>query len=93
MPANPTAADVATEANGLLTGLGILTFQIFPFALPLLVLCIGPLVVLAVAGALLVAPLIVPIWLARVVRRAAVARRSRKRGHVVTRSAQPQPSP
>ena len=57
------------------TGLGILTFQLFPFALPLLVLVIGPLVPLAVVGLLLAAPVVLPIWLARAVRRA----RSRRR--------------
>ena len=61
------------------TGLGILTFQLFPFALPLLVLVIGPLVPLAVVGVLLAAPVVLPIWLVRTVRRARSRRRDAAR--------------
>ena len=65
------------------TGLGILTFQLFPFALPLLVLVIGPLVPLAVVGLLLTAPVVLPIWLARAVRRARSRRRDAAAGLAV----------
>jgi membrane protein implicated in regulation of membrane protease activity len=72
----PSAADLAGEAGALSAGLGILTIQFFPFALPLIVLVIGPLAVLAVAGLVLALPILVPIWLAR---RALTALRRRPR--------------
>jgi hypothetical protein len=70
-----SSADVATELGGLSAGLGILTIQIFPFALPLLVLVVAPLALLAVAGLLLAIPFVLPVWLARTVLRG----RSRRR--------------
>jgi hypothetical protein len=73
--ATPSPGDVAAEANTLLTGLGILTFQLFPIALPLLVLVIGPLALLAVVGLLVAAPLVLPLWLFRMARRAWARRR------------------
>jgi membrane protein implicated in regulation of membrane protease activity len=72
----PSATDVAAEVGSLSTGLGILTFTFFPFALPLLILTFGPLLPLAVAGLLLAAPFVLPVWLWRLARR----RRSRARG-------------
>jgi hypothetical protein len=56
------------EVCSLSVGLGILTMALFPFALPALVL-LAPLALVAVAGALLAAPILVPLWLARNVRR------------------------
>ena len=67
--AAPSSAEVVTEANSLLAGLGILTIQLFPLALPLLVLVIAPLALVAAAGALLAAPFVLPVWLARKVLR------------------------
>jgi membrane protein implicated in regulation of membrane protease activity len=61
----PSAADLAGEAGALTTGLGIIIIQFFPFAMPLIVLVIGPLALLAVAGLVLALPILVPIWLAR----------------------------
>ena len=61
----PSLADLADAAGGLVVGLTTLTIQIFPFALPLLILVIGPLALLAVAGLLLALPILVPLWLAR----------------------------
>ena len=58
-------ADVAAEANALSAGLGIITIQIFPFALPLLLLCIAPLLPLVVVGLLLAAIFYVPVKLVR----------------------------
>jgi membrane protein implicated in regulation of membrane protease activity len=58
-------AELADEVGALTTGLGIITFQFFPFALPLLVLVIGPLAVLAVAGLLVALPVLLPLWLGR----------------------------
>jgi hypothetical protein len=78
-------ADVAAEAGSLMAGLGILTVQIFPFSLPLLILVVGPLLPLAVAGLLLAAPFLLPVWLARVVRRSRARRRASARPPASTR--------
>jgi hypothetical protein len=61
----PSAADLAAEAGALSTGLGIVTMQFFPFALPLLLLVVAPLAVLALAGAVLALPVVFAVWLAR----------------------------
>jgi hypothetical protein len=66
----PSSADVATEVANLSAGLGILTISLFPFALPALVLVIVPLMPLAIVGALVAIPFILPPWLFRTVRRA-----------------------
>jgi NADH:ubiquinone oxidoreductase subunit H len=78
----PSAADLASEAGMLVVGLTTLTIQIFPFALPLLILVIGPLAVLALAGLLLALPILVPLWLAR---RVMAAIRRRRDGAAVPR--------
>jgi hypothetical protein len=62
---SPSAADVVDVVGALNVGLGTLTFQLFPFALPLLILVVGPLAVVAVAGLLLALPIILPLWLGR----------------------------
>jgi hypothetical protein len=64
----PSPADVAAEAGGLIAGLGIVTMQLFPWALPCLILVIGPLAVLALAGLVLALPILVPLWLFRFLR-------------------------
>jgi len=75
--AGPSSADVATETNTLLAGLGILTFAIFPLALPgLLLFVIAPLALVALVGVLLAIPLVLPLWLARIVQRSRSRRRS-----------------
>lgn len=72
-----SSADVATEANTLLAGLGILTFAIFPVALPgLLLFVVAPLALVAVVGVLLATPFVLPVWLARIVLRSRSRRRS-----------------
>ena len=74
MPAHPTrplSTDVATEANGLLTGFGILTFALFPFALPGLLLAVAPLALVAMVGLVLAIPVLIPLWVVRAVRRRA----------------------
>lgn len=63
------ATDVADAAGAILAGLGILTIQFFPFALPLLVLVIGPLLLLALPLVVLAAPLLLLRALARRLRR------------------------
>jgi hypothetical protein len=60
----------------LLAGLGILTVTFFPFALPALLLVVAPLAVLALAGALLAMPVVVPLWLVRSLRRGRARRRA-----------------
>jgi hypothetical protein len=82
----PSVADVAAEANALSTGLGILTFTLFPWAVPGLVLVIGPLLLLAVPVLLLAGVVLLPVWLARVAR--ALIRR-RHEPHRRTRIAVP----
>ncbi len=62
----------------LVVGLTTLTIQIFPFALPLLVLVIAPLAVLGLAVAVLLLPILLPLWLARRIL-AALHRRSEPR--------------
>jgi len=84
---SPSPAELAGEAGMLVVGLTTLTIQIFPFALPLLILVIGPLAVLALAGLLLALPILVPIWLAR--RLTAALRRRRDTRSVVPRHGYP----
>jgi hypothetical protein len=60
--------DVAAEASTLSAGFAILTVQIFPFALPLLLLCIAPLLPLIVVGLLLAAIVYPPLRLVRYLR-------------------------
>jgi hypothetical protein len=79
----PSSAEVATEVNGLLVGLGILTMTLFPFALPGLLLAlplallVAPLALVAVAVLLVAGILVLPLRVARVVLRS----RSRRGGH------------
>jgi len=68
-PAGPSPADVASEGNALATGLGIITFTFFPFALPALVFVIAPLALLGLVAAVLAIPFVLPVWLVRRVRR------------------------
>jgi hypothetical protein len=75
-----SAADVASEAGGLLVGLGILMTAFFPFALPLLILTFGPLLPLALVGLVLALPIVVPYWLGRLLLRAVRRRRERRPG-------------
>jgi hypothetical protein len=72
---SPSAADLAVEAGGLIQGLGTLTIALFPFAIPLLVLVIGPLAVLGLAGLVLALPIVLPLWLGRLALRALRRRR------------------
>jgi membrane protein implicated in regulation of membrane protease activity len=62
---SPSAADLVGWVGALNVGLGTLTFQLFPFALPLIILVVGPLAVVAVAGLLLALPIMLPLWLGR----------------------------
>jgi len=58
-------AEVADQANALAAGLGLVTVTLFPFALPLVLLCIAPLLPLIVVGLLLAAILYPPLRLFR----------------------------
>jgi hypothetical protein len=64
-----SATDVADAGGMILAGLGIFTIQLFPFALPLLVLVIGPLVLLGLPLLILALPVLLPLWLFRALRR------------------------
>jgi hypothetical protein len=61
----PSTTDIAREVNIMLAGLGLLTVQFFPLALPLLLLTIAPLAVLALPLLLLGAVVILPLRLVR----------------------------
>jgi hypothetical protein len=70
---NPTASDVFEEASGWALGGGVLTFALFPFALPILLLTMAFLLPFALAGiaiALVVAVVAAPILLVRRIRAA-----------------------
>jgi hypothetical protein len=69
MHERPSSADLATEANSLATGLGIVTFALFPFAVPALIFVVAPLALVAVVGLVLALPVVLPVWLVRAVRR------------------------
>jgi uncharacterized membrane protein YedE/YeeE len=69
----PSSAELATEGNGLLAGLGILTVALFPIALPgLLLFVVAPLLLVAMVGLVLL-----PLWLARTLVRSRSRRRCR----------------
>jgi hypothetical protein len=79
---SPSPADLVGEVGMLVVGLTTLTIQIFPFALPLLILVIAPLAVLALAGLVLAIPILLPLWLGRLALRALRSRRGpRPVGH------------
>jgi hypothetical protein len=86
---SPNAADVAAEANALAAGLGLITVTLFPFALPLLLLCIAPLLPLIVVGALLAAILYLPVRLVRFLTRTVARRRAEHRRVTSRRTAPP----
>ena len=78
--ARPSSADVAIEANTLLTGLAILTIQAVPLALPgLLLFVVAPLALVAVFGLLLAIPFLLVPLLTRILRQ----RRNRRRNAAV----------
>jgi hypothetical protein len=81
MHANSSAddtLDLASVAGALGTGLSTLVIQLFPFAMPLLLLTVVPLVVLGMAVAVLALPVVLPLLLGRLAFRA--LRRERKPG-------------
>jgi membrane protein implicated in regulation of membrane protease activity len=63
------ATEIADAAGAMTAGLGILTIQIFPFALPALALVLAPLALLALPLLLLAVPLLLPLLLVRALRR------------------------
>jgi hypothetical protein len=70
---NPTASDVVEEASAWAIGGGVLTFALFPFALPILLLTVAFALPFALAGlaiALVVAVVAAPILLVRRLRSA-----------------------
>jgi hypothetical protein len=86
--------EVMDQASALGAGLGILTVQIFPFGLPLLLLCIVPLLPLVVLGLLLAAIFYLPLKLIRyLTRRRRPARLADSAEAVRSRSMRAQPGP
>jgi hypothetical protein len=70
---NPTASDVVEEVSAWAFGGGVLTFALFPFALPILLLTVAFVLPFALAGlaiALVVAVVAGPILLVRRLRSA-----------------------
>ena len=65
----PSPADVAAEVTSFSAGVGILTIPLFPFALPGLLLAVGPLIPVVLAAVVLAIPFVPLIWLVRGVRR------------------------
>jgi hypothetical protein len=68
-----SAADTASEAAGVMIGLGVLTMALFPFALPFLLLTV------AFAAPLLLLPLVAALPLAVVAGVVLAIRRIRRR--------------
>jgi hypothetical protein len=62
---SPSPLDLAGEAGSLVVGLTTVTIQFFPFALPLLILVIAPLALLGLAAAVLLLPIMLPLWIGR----------------------------
>jgi hypothetical protein len=70
---NPTTSDLFEEASAWALGGGVLTFALFPFALPILLLTVAFVLPFALAGlaiALVVAVIAAPILLVRRLRSA-----------------------
>jgi len=70
---NPTTSDLVEEASAWALGGGVLTFALFPFALPILLLTVVLVLPFALAGlaiALVVAVVAAPILLVRRLRSA-----------------------
>jgi hypothetical protein len=66
---NPTASDVVEEVSAWAFGGGVLTFALFPFALPVLLLTVAFVLPFALAG-LAIAVVAAPILLVRRLRSA-----------------------
>jgi hypothetical protein len=87
---NPTAPDVVEEASAWALGGGLLTFALFPFALPILLLTVAfvlPFVLAGLAIALVLSLVAAPILLVRRLRSAM------DRGGPPPRPATAQPAP
>ena len=70
---NPTASDVVEETSAWALGGGVLTFALFPFALPILLLTVAFVLPFALAGlavALVLSMVAAPILLVRRLRSA-----------------------
>lgn len=79
MPSHTTLSpsEVADGTATSITALSMIVLQFFPFAIPALVLVLAPLALLGAVAALLAAPIVVPVWLIRRVRRSRSERRAR----------------
>ena len=70
---NPTASDVVEQASAWALGAGLITFTLFPFALPILLLTVAfvlPFVLAGLAIALVLSVVAAPILLVRRLRSA-----------------------
>jgi hypothetical protein len=83
------ATDIADVGGAILVGLGIVTVAFFPFAVPLLILVIGPLALLALPLLLLALPLLPVLWLFRALRRRRRARIATSPSAYMTATNQP----
>jgi hypothetical protein len=81
MNAQDTKSSLAEVSAGVSTGmagLGIVTFALFPLTVPgLMLFVIAPLVLLAIVGAVLVMPVVLAIWLGRMILRSRSRNRAR----------------
>jgi hypothetical protein len=75
---SPSPVELAAVVGSFVAGLTTLTIQLFPFALPLLILVIAPLALIGLVAAVLVLPILLPLWLGR---RILLARRRRREQH------------
>jgi hypothetical protein len=58
-------SEALSELADLAAGLGILLLPLFPLAVPVMALILGPLIVIGLVAALLALPLVPPLLLAR----------------------------
>jgi hypothetical protein len=84
----PSALELIGRIGALATALMTLTIQLFPFAMPLILLTVAPLIVLALAGAVVTLPFVLAAWLGRRLWRALPRgqRKEAERAPVVQRS-------
>ena len=62
-------SEALSELADLAAGLGILLLPLFPLALPVMALVLGPLILIGLVAAVLAIPLVPPFLLARVLLR------------------------
>jgi hypothetical protein len=68
-PASESLSAAFSELADLAAGLGILLLPLFPLALPVMALLLGPLILIGLVAALIAIPLAPPLLLARAILR------------------------